>query len=180
MEAIVAVSKNSIIGIDNQLPWSIPEDLAHFRNHTQDSILVMGRKTFESMPKKLEGRIYCILSSRCKRRAQGPDENGHYWCNSFENLEDVLKTIKLYENIEKIFIIGGESVFKELLCKCKRIYYTYVDESYGENIPLYRIASFPTNIIVDCFKLEDESRWMKSIGKDSVQYKFMTYVAKYR
>jgi dihydrofolate reductase len=59
---IAAVSQNGVIGDKNRLPWQLPKDLRHFKNHTMGQTMVMGRKTFESLPGLLPGRKHVVLT----------------------------------------------------------------------------------------------------------------------
>ena len=61
---LVAMAKNRVIGVNNDLPWSLPEDLKHFKEYTLNKPIVMGRKTFESLPKALPNRKNIVLSRR--------------------------------------------------------------------------------------------------------------------
>jgi len=102
---IAAVAENSVIGKDNSIPWRISEDFQHFKNLTMGHPCIMGRKTFESLPPKfrpLPGRENIILTS---------DRNyGQEGAKTFGSLEDALEHCRK-NNEEKVFIIGGSSVY---------------------------------------------------------------------
>lgn len=135
---IFATDDNLLFGVDNLIPWSKEEysiaDLRHFNRITLDTfeenVIVSGRKTFESLPSKLKGRVHVILSS--KRRDSDSEEDvansiSDYW---FEDLETLFLNLHIFRPTQKIFIIGGakliESVFTEYLYLIENIYYTRI------------------------------------------------------
>jgi len=121
-ELIVASDKNGVIGNNNTIPWHIPEDLKHFRQLTLNHIVVMGRKTFESLPNgPLKDRINIVIT-----------QNPHHYENTdsviFTNMENVFDVIK-HNNIaanKKIFIIGGSEIYKLFFNYCSTIHLTQV------------------------------------------------------
>jgi len=134
---IFATNKQRVFGVNNRIPWQCPQDLKHFNRITTDSfvknVMVMGRKTFESLPKKLEDRIHVVLSSNVV-------ENADYTFKSFEDFMNHFDNIFL-EN-QKIFLIGGAGLIESVFNKYKdsglieNIYYSEInnDETY-ENEP---------------------------------------------
>ena len=70
LSIIVAMAKNRVIGINNQLPWRLPEDLKYFKTVTMNKPIVMGRKTFESMPKALPNRTNVIITRKTDYKAE--------------------------------------------------------------------------------------------------------------
>jgi dihydrofolate reductase len=114
---IVAAAENNAIGSNNQLPWHLPNDLIFFKNTTWGSVVIMGRKTFESVNKPLPGRINIIITNQ-------PD-----W-----HFEDVVVANSMNDALEKaaatncreIFIIGGGQIYKESISLSDRIYLTRV------------------------------------------------------
>ncbi len=117
---IVAVGKNNEIGKENRLLWHIPEDLKNFKKITDGKMVVMGRKTYESIGRSLPNRKNIVLT---KNNNIKTDEN----IELYNNLENF---INKYENSEEeIFIIGGEEIYKEFLRKnlVKKMYISHVD-----------------------------------------------------
>lgn len=102
---IAAVSDNNIIGIDNDLPWRLKNDLRWFRMHTSQGAIIMGRNTWASLPyKPLKNRLNIILT-----RAPPPNSYKNViWKNS---LSDAIKYA--YEHTKRVYIIGGSEVFRE-------------------------------------------------------------------
>jgi dihydrofolate reductase len=102
---IVAASDNGVIGINNTLPWHLPADLAHFKQHTMGKPIIMGRKTFESLPKLLPGRQHIVIS-----------RNEHISLPegvlAFQALNEAFDYLEK-EKQETCFLIGGAGLFKE-------------------------------------------------------------------
>ncbi|MGN0693078.1 MAG: dihydrofolate reductase [Oscillospiraceae bacterium] len=120
MNIIVAVGRNYGIGLNNDLIYNIPEDKKYFRSMTLGKVIVMGRKTLESMPngKPLPKRRNVVLSRNPDYSAEGVDI-----CHSFEELTELLKDVP----DEDIFIIGGAEIYNEFLTRCNTAYITWVE-----------------------------------------------------
>ncbi len=100
---IAAVSENNVIGKNGKIPWSIKEDLQHFKSLTLNYPVIMGRKTYESLPvKPLKGRLNIVLT---KQKEFSPP--GAVVKNSLE------EAIEYCKNYDKVFIIGGQSLFED-------------------------------------------------------------------
>ena len=137
MNLIVAVSENYGIGKDNKLLFNLPMDLKYFKEKTQNKVVVMGRKTFESLPfKPLKNRVNIVITT---------DKEFHYEgivvVNSFEELFEKLKNY----NDEDVFLIGGSSIYNKLMERCRLAYITKVHKKVDAD-------TFITNI-------EKSSNW---------------------
>lgn len=120
MNLIVAVSKNYAIGKNNQLLFNLPSDLKFFKEKTSGNVVVMGKKTYLSLPKKpLPNRINIVLS---KDINFNPSE-----VTVVRSLNELFNEIKKYDN-DKIFICGGSSIYNLLMDYCKTAYVTAVEE----------------------------------------------------
>jgi dihydrofolate reductase len=113
MKAIVASSLNHVIGAQQTIPWHLPEDLQWFRKMTLGQTLVMGRKTFESLPKLLPGRKTLIIS---RQNLQVP---GAQVLKSFEEVFDLQLEGELW-------ICGGAQIYALALPYCEELYLTLV------------------------------------------------------
>ncbi|HOO74308.1 MAG: dihydrofolate reductase [Thermotogae bacterium] len=122
MKLIVAVDSDWGIGYMGKLLEKIPEDLNFFKDKTIDKIVVMGRETFESLPgrKPLKGRTNIILTKK------GVDSGNVITCDSVESL---FKELEKYDD-EDIFIIGGASVYSQLLDYCSDAFVTKINKSH--------------------------------------------------
>ena len=119
LSLIAAVARNRAIGKDNQLLWHLPEDMKHFRETTRGKPVVMGRKTWESLPEKfrpLPGRQNIVVSRDPAYKAHGADLAG--------SLEGALA---LAGGAEEVFVIGGEQLYRAALPFADRLYLTEVE-----------------------------------------------------
>jgi dihydrofolate reductase len=114
---IVAASTNHVIGINNQLPWHLPNDLKFFKNLTWAMPVVMGRRTFESMGKALNGRVNIVITSQKDAKFENA-----VTVNSIKNALFVADD----GDYKEVFIIGGGQIFNEILPKADRVYLTRV------------------------------------------------------
>lgn len=181
---IAAISNNRCIGKDNNLPWHIPNDLKHFKALTTaetdayvDSglkgIVIMGRKTFESMGSKpLPKRVNFIITTQmdyAKQKGLEGLEDVHV----VHNLDDALThaaNVAHGLKFETIWVIGGERVFKNALMFTDRIELTIVDTDIEDSDTFY--PEIPED-----FVLTEESE--SFTDEDSgLSYKFVTYLQK--
>jgi dihydrofolate reductase len=117
---IVAMSANRVIGRDNKMPWHLSADLKRFRAITMNSPILMGRKTFESIGKPLDGRINIILSKNKNYQPEG--------CLVFDSLEMALNEAKNFG--DELFIIGGATLYEIALPFAKRLYLTDIQAEF--------------------------------------------------
>lgn len=116
---IAAVAKNRVIGKDNSLIWSIPEDMAHFKALTQGQTVLMGRKTWESLPPRfrpLPGRRNIVISRQADYVAPGAEV-----ADSLEN------GLKFAGDASKVFVIGGEQIYRQAMAFADGLEITEVD-----------------------------------------------------
>lgn len=137
LNLIVAVSENMGIGINGDLPWRLRKEMAHFSRmtkHTKDSskqnAVIMGRKTWESIPEKkrpLDGRINLVLS-----RQNLFLEPNMLVCSSLETALQRLQEPPLAGTVESAWVIGGSSVYKEAMASpyCSHIYLTKIFKTF--------------------------------------------------
>ncbi len=136
---VVAVAENGVIGREQLLPWRIPGDLKHFKAVTMGKPLVMGRKTYESIGKPLPGRTNLVLTRDQDWRAEG--------VIVAHSLEEILRLANEDANktgANEIAIIGGSSLFEELLPSVSKIELTEVHASPEGDVyfPQYDRTSF--------------------------------------
>jgi dihydrofolate reductase len=113
---IVARSRNHVIGRDNQMPWKISADLQFFKRVTMGHPVIMGRKTWESIGRPLPGRRNIVVSRNADYQATGGELVG--------SLDEALKSLSEFE---RVFVIGGEQLFKQAFDKADRLYITEID-----------------------------------------------------
>lgn len=136
MNLIVAVDKNWGIGYQNKLLVSIPEDMKFFRSETGGKVVVMGRKTLESFPNglPLKNRTNIVLTKN-----PGYHVKGAVVCHS---VEEVLEELKKYST-EDVYIIGGDSIYKEFLPYCDVAHVTRIDHAYEADAFFPNIEEMP-------------------------------------
>lgn len=123
MNLIVAVDKNWAIGCNNRLLVSIPSDMKFFRETTMGKVVVMGRKTLESFPggQPLKNRTNIVITSDSDYKVKD--------AIVVPSIEAAVEELKKYEE-EDIFVIGGESIYRQMLPYCKTAYVTKIDHAY--------------------------------------------------
>ena len=123
MNLIVAVDKNWGIGNKNRLLVQIPNDMKHFRSETTGKVIVMGRKTLESFPQgqPLANRVNIVLTTDKNYRVNG--------AAVVHSTEELGKELEKYQD-DQIYIIGGESVYRQMLPYCNVAHVTKVDRAY--------------------------------------------------
>ena len=123
MNLIVAVDNNWAIGNKNKLLVSIPNDMKHFREETTGKVVVLGRKTLETFPQgqPLKNRTNIVLSRNEKHEVKG--------AITVHSLEELLEELKKYDD-EDIYVVGGDSVYKQLLPYCNVAHVTKIDHEF--------------------------------------------------
>lgn len=159
MNMIAAVDKNWAIGNKNQLLISIPADMKMFRKETVGNVVVMGRKTLESFPnqKPLPHRTNIVLSRNKNYRVEG--------AKVVSSIEELLEELKQYDS-SRIYVIGGETIYREMLPYVDTCYITKIDHAYEAD------AYFPNLDQNDSFKLAAESE--EQVYFD-ITYTFLKY-----
>ncbi len=112
---IVATDKQGLIGKNNTLPWRLSADLRYFRRVTMGNAIIMGRRTHQSIGKALPGRKNIVVSANSNYHAQG--------CTVIHSMADALQVCK---STREVFIIGGASLYQQLLPHIDKLYLTLV------------------------------------------------------
>lgn len=153
---IAAMAENRVIGRDNRLPWHLPADLQHFKKLTLGKPIIMGRKTWESLPGLLPERNHIVLSRNRRYQAEGAIL-----------VQDLERAVKAAGDVTEIFIVGGATIYKQALVSADRIYLTLIHAQIEGD------AFFPTL---------DEGQWRLAIredhppnGKNPLPYSFLNY-----
>jgi dihydrofolate reductase len=136
----IARARNGVIGRDGTLPWRLKSDMALFKACTMGKPVIMGRKTWESLPKKpLPGRMNIVLT-----RDQSYEAPGALVVEEFSEAVSIAREQAAEDGVEEVCVIGGASLFEVALLKASRIYLTDVDAEVEGDVALSPI---------------DESRW---------------------
>ena len=159
MNLIAAVDKNWAIGYQNKLLTSIPEVMKFFRQTSTGKVVVMGRKTLESFPgkKPLKNRTNIVLTKNPSYQAEG--------AIVVHNEDELREELKKYDS-EDIFVIGGESIYRQLLDECDKAYITKIEYAYTAD------AYFPN--------LDEKEEWKITAESEEhtcfdLEYFFLTY-----
>ncbi|PAU76650.1 dihydrofolate reductase [Halomonas salipaludis] len=118
---IAAMARNRVIGVDNQLPWYLPEDLKFFKAMTQGKPLVMGRKTFASIGKPLPGRLNIVVT-----RDTAFEHPGVRVCHDIESALDLADQQAIIDGVEEIMVMGGGQIYAQAMPYAARLYLTEV------------------------------------------------------
>ena len=119
---IAAMSRNRVIGVDNQLPWYLPEDLKFFKRMTQAKPLVMGRKTFESIGRPLPNRLNIVVT-----RDTSFHHDGIRVCHDLASAIELADRQATIEAAEEIMVMGGAQIYAQAMPIASRLYLTEVD-----------------------------------------------------
>lgn len=132
VSAIVCVDKNWGIGYQGELLINIPEDMRFFRDKTKNNIVIMGRKTYDSLPSKpLPYRTNVVITSKIDKPCE-IDEKGT-WFVTMDFIKSVLYSHNSFpESQINCYVIGGGQVYKELLPYCNQAYVTKVKRTYND------------------------------------------------
>lgn len=158
MIAIAAVSRNWGIGKDNQLLFSLPSDMKHFRQITTGGTVLMGRKTLESFPggRPLPKRRNIVLTS------QEMEREGVEVVHSIQEMLDTVKTTPS----DEVFVIGGGTVYEALLPYCDKALLTIVDAAPDAD------TFFPN---LDANPFWEKSEISEPIAENGIMYRFVMY-----
>lgn len=154
LNLIVAVDSQWAIGNKNELLVRIPNDMKHFREETTGKVVVLGRKTLETFPqqKPLPNRENIILSTNPNYKVKD--------AKVVNSLEQLLEELKQYKD-EDIYIIGGESIYKQMLPFCNVAHITKIEHTYQAD------SYFPS--------LDDDEQWMITADSDEQTYFDLIY-----
>jgi dihydrofolate reductase len=120
---VVARAANGVIGRDGDLPWRLKSDLALFKANTLGKPIIMGRKTWDSLPRKpLPGRMNVVLT-----RDQSFEPEGAIACETWMEAVQMAKEQAADDGVDEVCVIGGRALFELALPKAKRLYLTEVD-----------------------------------------------------
>lgn len=155
MNLIVNVDKNWAIGNNNKLLVSIPQDMKFFRETTKGKVVAMGRKTLESFPggQPLKNRVNIVLTSDKNYSPKG--------VTVVHTLDEMVEELRKYAE-EDVYVIGGESVYRQLLPYCSKAYVTKTDYAYAAD------TYFPN--------LDEDPQWKMTQISDEQTYFDLEYV----
>jgi len=164
---IAAVSIDGVIGVDNEIPWRIPEDFRHFRNTTMGNMLLVGYNTYKTLPAKaFEGREYMVITGG------NPIEDVSPAIYHFRELSTILELLfDEKTDIEKVFVAGGAMVYDSLIDYCDEAIITWVNKEIPNGNKKFPIVKLFTNFVV-----QEDQEWQMS--KTGLEYRITTYKRK--
>lgn len=157
---IVAIAENNAIGKDNQLLWHISNDLKRFKRITKGHGVIMGKKTYESLPKvPLPNRTNIVISDHPSDHFEG--------CITVFSIEEAMEKCK---DDDEAFVIGGGSIYKQLLPFAEKLYITKVHKEFDAD-------TFFPSVNYDEWELI-ESEKVVNDDQNDFNYSFLTYIRK--
>lgn len=157
---IAAVGRNYALGKDNQLLWHLPADFAHFKRLTTGHSIIMGRKTFESLPKMLPNREHIIIT----RQPNFVAEN----CQVVGSLQQAIEVAKKTD--ENPFVIGGGEIYHQAILIADKMEITWVDADFQADTFFPEINPNQWELVKNEFHSKDE--------KHQFDFYFQTYLRK--
>jgi dihydrofolate reductase len=154
---IWAMDSNRVIGIDNQLPWHLPEDLKFFKKVTMGHPVAMGRKTHDSIGRLLPGRENIILTRNREYICEG--------CTVFYSLDEFI--VYCQQMDDEVFVIGGAEIFRELLPVVDRLYVTLIHDTFEGD-------TFFPKFSLEAFELVSKEPGLRD-EKNPYDYEFLIY-----
>jgi dihydrofolate reductase len=122
LSLIVAAAENNCIGINNNLPWYLPEDLKYFKQVTMGKPIIMGRKTWESIGRPLPGRTNIVIT----RNENYPEPEGVRVVRTLDAAMELAEAVAEIDGAEELMVIGGAGIYELCLPKADRLYFTRV------------------------------------------------------
>ena len=159
LSAIAAMAANRTIGVNGDLPWRIPEDFKFFKDKTSGHIMIMGRKTFESLGGALPKRLHVVIT----RQKDYEPEGAHVFATIAEAIEFSQQQTDSGAWPEEVFIIGGGEIYKQMLDSTDRIYLTEIQKDVDGD------TKFPE------FSDDDFEETERTHRSQPVPFDFVTY-----
>ncbi len=159
LSIIVATAKNRVIGVNNTLPWHLPEDLKRFRALTTGHHIIMGRKTYDSLGRLLPGRTTVIVTRNQAYKVEG--------AIVVHSLKDAIAACG---NDEEVFLIGGAELYKDGLKLANKLYVTEINAEYEGD------AFFPEFNLSEWIAREAEAESYTS--SNGLGFRYITYQRK--
>lgn len=169
LSLIVAMAENNVIGVNNNLPWHLPNDLQYFKKVTMGKPVIMGRKTYESIGRPLPGRRNIIITRQADYGTLDLAKN----IDVVASLDEAIKLgedIVMIDGHDEVFVLGGAEIYNQALAKVDRLYITHVFANVDGD------AYFPK---VDWSKYKEVTREeFMAEGKNPYNYCFSVYDTK--
>lgn len=160
LSLVAAMANHRVIGFNNQMPWHMPADLAHFKQVTLGKPVIMGRKTYDSIGRLLPGRRNIIISRQAK-----PDGLNADWVDSLD------AAIALVTDQPEVMIIGGANIYEQTIAIANKLYLTEIDLTTEGD------AFFPDYQAIANWALENEQQFFADAANPN-NYRFLEFTRK--
>jgi dihydrofolate reductase len=147
LSLLLAADENNVIGKDNQLPWHLPNDLKYFKNQTWAMPILMGRKTFESIGKPLQGRKSIVVTRNKEWKHDGV-EVVHSVAQAIEKAKEF--------GVKEIFVIGGAEIFQTAFEQANRVYLTRIHHQFDGDAYFPNVSEKDWSLVQSRFCAADE------------------------
>ena len=152
---IAAIGKNNELGVDNKLIWHLKKDLQFFKKTTMGKNIIMGRNTFDSLPKMLPGRKHIVLSTTATLNEE---------IEIYRSIKEFLEVYKDFN--EEMFVIGGAQIYKQFLEFSNNLYLTEINSEYKKAdvyFPIFNKEEY--NKIILCENEENNIKYSHVLYK---------------
>lgn len=153
------MDRNKVMGFKNDMPWHIPHDLKRFKKITSGHTIIMGRRTFESLPGPLPKRRNIVITSKPGYKAPG-----------VEVVRSIEDSIKIADKKQENFVAGGSSIYEQFLPYADKLYLTDINAEFKGD-------TFFPEIDFSKWKLVEEEHHVTDDDK-KIQFAYRTYVRK--
>jgi dihydrofolate reductase len=162
LSIIAAIAENGVIGNNNDLIWHLPADLKRFKKVTSGHTVVLGRKTFQSLPGVLPNRHHVIITKDKHLFVDDPN------VEVINSIEEIISRFSKIE--EEVFIIGGGEIYKQLLPCVNKLYITKVKKHFDGDTYFPKIDYSEWTVVEQEIGVEDE--------RNTIPYEFLSLVRK--
>mgnify|MGYP000611756060 CR=1 FL=1 len=159
---IAAFAQNRVVGIENRLPWHLPEDLKYFKRTTSGKAIIMGRKTYDSIGRPLPNRTNIVVTRNPEFTAPGIKV-----VTSLEAAIELAKEVNHINGVDEVMVIGGASIYESALPIADRLYLTHVHAEVAGD------AYFPEVNFKQWAEVSRED--YKASEKNPYDYSFVVY-----
>ncbi len=157
LSIIVAKAKNNVIGKNNKLIWHIQDDMKRFKKLTMNHTIIMGRNTFESLGKVLPNRFHIVLTN---------DKNYRIDNKNVLVIHNISELNKYVNDENENFVIGGASIYNQLINKCEKLYVTQIEKDFDGDV-------FFPEIDENKFEVIEKTKGPKD--DNNFEYYYLTY-----
>lgn len=158
LSIIAAVARNNALGRDNKMPWHLPNDLKRFRKITSGHTIIMGRKTFLSLPNLLPNRYHIVLTR---------DKSFQVKASNVKIVHSIAELMEIIDKQEENFVIGGGEIYTQLLPYAQKLYLTLIDKEYEADTFFPEIDYSKWKVIEKQVGIQD--------AKNPLPHTFITY-----